>query len=133
MRLILLDSDADLGRRDFTVNALAVDGQGALVDPFGGLEDLDARLIRAVGVAAERFAEDGLRILRGARFVATLNFELEDDTEAAFEGALPVFARVSPERVRQEWVKTMKAESHFRKDASKPWAVLYRTWHLAEA
>ncbi|MEM9074302.1 MAG: hypothetical protein AAGE52_37760 [Myxococcota bacterium] len=100
----------DLARRDFTVNAIAYEPtSGTLVDPFGGAEDLAARRIRAVGVPAERFAEDGLRILRGARFVGTLEFTLEDETEAAFAGALDTFEKVSHERIREEWLKAMKA------------------------
>ncbi len=104
------DIEQDLARRDFTVNAVAYDPiDDTLVDPFGGLADLEAGIIRAVGVPAERFAEDGLRILRGARFVATLGFSLDPETEAAFGGALDTFAKVSHERVREEWVKTMRA------------------------
>lgn len=104
------DIEQDLARRDFTVNAIAYDPiDDALVDPFGGLADLEAGIIRAVGVPAERFAEDGLRILRGARFVATLGFALDPETEAAFAGALDTFAKVSRERIREEWLKTMKA------------------------
>jgi tRNA nucleotidyltransferase (CCA-adding enzyme) len=80
-----------------------------LVDPFGGRDDLRAGLLRAVGDALQRFREDGLRVLRGARFVASLGFTLEPDTEAAITGALDVFQRVSAERVRDEWVKTLKA------------------------
>lgn len=116
------DIREDLARRDFCVNALAVDVEGAIVDPFGGLEDLGARVIRAVGDPAERFAEDGLRILRGARFVATLEFELAPETEAAFRPALPVFAKVSPERVREEWLKAMKA-----REPSRAFVVMKRT------
>ena len=77
------DIDRDLARRDFTVNALAYDPvDGQLVDPFGGLTDMQDKVLRAVGEPSERFQEDGLRILRGARFVATLDFELEPGTEA---------------------------------------------------
>lgn len=112
----------DLARRDFCVNALAVDVEGAIVDPFGGLEDLGSRVIRAVGDPSERFAEDGLRILRGARFVATLEFDLAPETEAAFRSALPVFAKVSPERVREEWLKAMKA-----REPSRAFVVMKRT------
>ena len=102
--------EEDLARRDFTVNAIAYDPvDGRVVDPFGGLEDMRRKLLRAVGAPKERFQEDGLRILRGARFVATLEFELEEATEAAFRGALDTFRRVSPERVREEWLKAMKA------------------------
>ncbi|KPK14617.1 MAG: hypothetical protein AMJ62_12540 [Myxococcales bacterium SG8_38] len=109
------DIESDLGRRDFTVNAIAYDPvDGRLVDPFGGLADMRDRVLRAVGVPRERFQEDGLRILRGARFVATLEFELEPDTEEAFRGALDTFRKVSPERVREEWLKTMKARAPSR-------------------
>lgn len=109
------DIDRDLARRDFTVNALAYDPvDGQLVDPFGGLTDMQDKVLRAVGEPSERFQEDGLRILRGARFVATLDFELEPGTEAAFRGALDTFRKVSPERVREEWMKAMKAEAPSR-------------------
>lgn len=107
--------EADLARRDFTVNAIAFDPiDQDLVDPFGGMADMDARVLRAVGDPKERFQEDGLRILRGARFVATLEFELEPDTERAFEQALETFKKVSAERVRDEWLKAMKANKPSR-------------------
>jgi len=109
------DIDRDLARRDFTVNAIAYDPvDGHVVDPFGGLRDMREKVLRAVGDPNERFQEDGLRILRGARFAATLGFELEEATEAAFSGALDTFRKVSPERVREEWLKTMKAEQPSR-------------------
>lgn len=109
------DIESDLARRDFTVNAIAYDPvDGRLVDPFDGLTDMRDRVLRAVGNPRERFQEDGLRILRGARFVATLEFELEHDTEAAFRGALDTFRKVSPERVREEWLKSMKARAPSR-------------------
>ena len=104
------DIDRDLARRDFTVNAIAYDPvEGKVADPFDGLTDMRDQVLRAVGDPSERFQEDGLRILRGARFVATLGFELEDATEAAFRGALDTFRKVSAERVRDEWMKAMKA------------------------
>ncbi|MDH3845796.1 MAG: HD domain-containing protein, partial [Myxococcales bacterium] len=100
---------------DFTVNAIAYDPvDGRVVDPFHGLVDMNAKVLRAVGDPKERFQEDGLRILRGARFVATLDFELEDATEAAFRGALDTYRKVSPERVREEWLKAMKARAPSR-------------------
>ena len=109
------DIDRDLARRDFTVNAIAYDPvDGHVVDPFGGVQDMRNGVLRAVGDPNERFQEDGLRILRGARFVATLGFELEEATEGAFEGALDTFRKVSPERVREEWLKTMKADQPSR-------------------
>jgi tRNA nucleotidyltransferase (CCA-adding enzyme) len=101
----------DLARRDFTVNAIAYDVLAdRLIDPFGGVEDLAARCLRAVGRASERFAEDGLRVLRAARFVATLEFSLEADTERAILPSLDSYRKVSAERIRDEWLKTMKAE-----------------------
>lgn len=109
------DIESDLARRDFTVNAIAYDPvEGRVVDPFKGIEDMRQGLLRAVGDPRERFQEDGLRILRGARFVATLEFELEQSTEAAFRGALDTFRKVSPERVREEWLKAMKAQAPSR-------------------
>jgi tRNA nucleotidyltransferase (CCA-adding enzyme) len=102
--------ESDLARRDFTINAIAVDPEsGALVDPYGGRQDIDAKIIRAVGKPVERFSEDGLRVLRAARFCATLEFELAPETLAAIEPTLDTFRKVSAERVRDEWVKTMKA------------------------
>lgn len=104
------DIAADLQRRDFTVNAIAYDlANQSLVDPFGGAHDLAARLIRAVGDPAARFAEDGLRVLRAARFVATLEFELHPDTAAAIRPSLGSYRKVSPERLRDEWLKALRA------------------------
>ncbi|HSP18590.1 MAG TPA: [cytidine(C)-cytidine(C)-adenosine (A)]-adding enzyme [Myxococcaceae bacterium] len=100
----------DLARRDFTVNALAFDPvAGAFRDPFGGQEDLGRRRIRCVGVAAERFGEDGLRPLRAVRFATVLDFELEPATEAAIPGALGVFDKVALERRRDEFLKLLLA------------------------
>jgi tRNA nucleotidyltransferase (CCA-adding enzyme) len=100
----------DLARRDFTVNAIAFDPlRRMLADPFDGMKDLEHRLLRAVGNPAERFGEDGLRVLRAARFVATLEFELDQATADAIRPSLVSFRKVSPERVRDEWLKSMKA------------------------
>jgi tRNA nucleotidyltransferase (CCA-adding enzyme) len=105
------DIVADLARRDFTVNAIAVDpANGALVDPFDGRKDLAAKILRAVGKPLERFSEDGLRVLRAARFCATLELDIEPATLAAIAPTLDTFRKVSAERVRDEWVKTMKAK-----------------------
>ncbi|MGO8998429.1 MAG: CCA tRNA nucleotidyltransferase [Polyangiaceae bacterium] len=109
------DITADLARRDFTVNAIAVDpADGKVIDPFDGRKDLAARVLRAVGDPVERFSEDGLRVLRAARFVATLEMELDPATEAAILPTLDTFRKVSLERVRDEWVKTMKARAPSR-------------------
>ncbi|MEM9492123.1 MAG: hypothetical protein AAGC55_23450 [Myxococcota bacterium] len=100
----------DLARRDFVINAMAYDPIARrLVDPFGGMDDLKAGRVRAVGAAERRFAEDGLRVMRAVRFAAVLEFALDPATEAAIAGALPVLARVSRERVRDELVKLLGA------------------------
>lgn len=106
------DITADLARRDFTFNAMAIDPiDGHLIDPFGGRADLEARVLRAVGDAAERFFEDGLRVMRAARFSATLECTIAPETEAAMGAprSLDTFRRVSAERVRDEWLKAMRA------------------------
>jgi tRNA nucleotidyltransferase (CCA-adding enzyme) len=101
----------DLARRDLTINALAWDPVNReLTDAFTGLEDLRNGLIRAVGDAATRFAEDGLRTMRAVRFAATMGFRLAPETEAAISGALDVFDKVSRERVRVELVKLLSAQ-----------------------
>ena len=121
------DITADLARRDFTINAIAIDPLDAhVIDPFGGRDDLRAGVLRAVGDARERFAEDGLRVLRAARFVASLELELDPATEAAIEPTLDTFRKVSAERVRDEWVKTMKARR-----PSRAFDVMRRTGILA--
>lgn len=108
----LTDITEDLARRDFTVNAIAFDlDTHTVVDPFGGLRDLEARVVRAVGNPVERFREDGLRVLRAARFVATLEATLDPATEAAIGQTLDTFRKVSVERVREEWLKAMKASA----------------------
>jgi tRNA nucleotidyltransferase (CCA-adding enzyme) len=106
------DITSDLARRDFTVNAMAVDPlDGRLIDPFDGRGDLSRGLLRAVGNPIERFAEDGLRVLRAARFVATLELTLDAATEAAVRPTLGTYRKVAQERVRDEWIKTMKARA----------------------
>ena len=105
------DIEDDLARRDFTVNAIALDpASGALIDPWGGQKDLERGVLRAVGDPEARFREDGLRVLRAARFVATLEATLDEATSRAIGQTLETFRKVSPERVREEWLKTMKAK-----------------------
>ena len=70
--------EEDLKRRDFTINALALNAQGQIIDLFHGLEDLQNKRLKAVGIAAERFQEDALRMMRGLRFVSQLGFDLEE-------------------------------------------------------
>ncbi|MFT3776452.1 MAG: HD domain-containing protein [Minicystis sp.] len=106
------DITADLARRDFTINAMAIDPvDGHLIDPFEGRRDLQNKVIRAVGDPGERFAEDGLRVLRAARFSATLECAIDAETERAMGSSRShdTFRRVSAERVRDEWLKAMRA------------------------
>lgn len=100
----------DAGHRDATVNAIALDlATGTLLDPLGGVADLDAGLLRAPGEPADRFAEDPLRVLRVARLVAQLGFAVEPRTAAAMAEAAPNLAAVAPERVRGELTKLLVA------------------------
>jgi tRNA nucleotidyltransferase/poly(A) polymerase len=103
--------EEDLARRDFTMNAIALaPATGELRDPWDGLGDLAARRIRAVGDPAARFGEDGLRPLRGVRFASQLGFELDPPTLAAIHPALPIFRKVSAERMRDELYKILGSE-----------------------
>jgi tRNA nucleotidyltransferase (CCA-adding enzyme) len=95
--------EADLAHRDFTLNAMAWDPvRDALIDPFEGARDLEARRLRAVGSARDRFAEDPLRALRAVRLVASLGLTLDPDLEAAIAEARPALAGRARERVRAE-------------------------------
>ena len=94
--------EEDLARRDFPVNAIAMDLEGNVQDPFGGREDLQKGLIRCVGEPARRFQEDGLRLMRALRFSSTLNFPIEPATAAAVLETLPMLDHVASERVQVE-------------------------------
>ncbi len=92
----------DLGRRDFTIGAMAWHPERGLCDPFGGRCDLREGILRAVGDPDTRFREDGLRILRGVRFVSKLGLSVEPGTASAMERQLPMLDHVSKERIRDE-------------------------------
>jgi tRNA nucleotidyltransferase (CCA-adding enzyme) len=111
------DLSEDLARRDFTINAIAYGGRPTrggptrpaegrpalgLIDPSGGLRDLEARLVRAVGDPLERFEEDALRLLRAARFSAQLSFAIEKGTADAMAAKASLVTHVSRERLGQE-------------------------------
>ncbi len=97
----------DLGRRDFTVNAMAYHPQTGLVDPFGGQQDLQRRVIRCVGDPAARFSEDALRLLRALRFASTLEFAIEPATADALSRLRHHLAVVSVERVAAELTRLL--------------------------
>lgn len=101
----------DLKRRDFTINALAVDKDGQVIDKFDGLKDLDKKIIRAVGHAEERFHEDALRMMRAVRFQAQLNFKIEEKTAQAIADNAPLLAKIAIERIREEFVKMMLSQN----------------------
>lgn len=97
----------DLLRRDFTMNAMAYNETEGLVDPFGGMSDLEHRIIRCVGDAAKRFTEDALRILRGVRFAAQLGFEIEEETREGMRQLAPTLQMISAERIQVELIKML--------------------------
>lgn len=99
--------EEDLKRRDFTINAMAYNRERGLVDPFGGMEDLKAGVIRCVGEPEERFGEDALRMLRAVRFSAQLGYAIEDATGRAIRKLSGTLVRVSAERIQAELVKVM--------------------------
>ncbi|MHC5248242.1 CCA tRNA nucleotidyltransferase [Enterococcus sp. LJL90] len=100
----------DLKRRDFTINAFALEEDGEIIDLFDGLEDLAAKIIRAVRNPHERFREDALRMMRGLRFVSQLGFSLESETAAAIEENHALLAKISVERINVEFVKFLLGE-----------------------
>lgn len=95
----------DLSRRDFTMNALALDVHNNLIDPFGGLDDMHKKIIRCVGDAHERFNEDALRMMRAIRFAARLNFSIEQGTLQAIQDNHGLLVHVSMERINEEFSK----------------------------
>jgi tRNA nucleotidyltransferase/poly(A) polymerase len=95
----------DASRRDFTLNAMALDSHGNLLDPFGGQNDIAARLIRCVGDPRERMAEDPLRALRAVRFAARFGFEIEAGTAHAVREIAPRVVQAAAERVARELTK----------------------------
>ena len=92
----------DLKRRDFTINAMAFSEKRGLIDPFGGMDDLKAKIIRTVGDPRERFLEDHLRILRGIRFSSSLEFRIEEETYRASKEMGKSLEKISSERIREE-------------------------------
>lgn len=106
----VMDVEQDLARRDLTINAIAYDPiEGWMVDPFGGILDLQAATIRAVGNAEARFREDGLRIMRVAKFAARFGYTVEEATFQAMQNSLETLKKVSKERIQDELSKTLMA------------------------
>ena len=99
----------DLARRDFTINAVALDSKGQITDPYNGQKDIKDKVVRAVGNASERFNEDSLRMLRAVRLVAELNFGIDGNTAAAISENSKHLSHVSRERVRDELIRILNS------------------------
>ena len=104
------DLKADLARRDFTMNAIALGLDGSLRDPFGGAGDIKAGVIRCVGEPTQRFQEDGLRVMRALRFAAVLGYEIEEQTAQAIHENRHMLEHVAAERIHVELCKLLVGE-----------------------
>ena len=100
----------DLKRRDFTINAMAMDSSGELYDPFGGKKDLEDKILRAVGSPHERIKEDAIRILRAIRFAGRFDFYIEDELFDAISFERKLLKKISPERIFDEFSKMITSE-----------------------
>ena len=100
----------DMRRRDFTINAMAYNDEEGLVDHFGGIDDLEKKIIRCVGSPVERFTEDALRIMRAVRFAAQLDYEIEEETRIAIKELSPNLRKISAERIQTELVKLITSD-----------------------
>lgn len=100
----------DLKRRDFTINAMAYNDRGGIVDAFDGMQDLENKIIRCVGNPIERFTEDALRMMRAVRFSGQLGYEIEPATAEAVKELAPTLSKISAERICTELVKLMVSD-----------------------
>lgn len=105
------DLQTDLSRRDFTVNAMAVHPEKGVVDFYGGIDDLNKKLIRCVGNPDLRFTEDALRIMRGVRFASTLGFSIEEETEKSILKNAHLLKEIAAERIIVELKKTVTGKN----------------------
>mgnify|MGYP001145155558 CR=1 FL=1 len=101
--------EEDLARRDFTINAIAYDGE-KIIDPFHGQKDLKDKIIRCVGNPHKRFNEDALRLIRAIRFASQLGFLIEEKTKEAIEKNNQLITKISWERIRDEFLKILKSD-----------------------
>lgn len=99
--------EEDLARRDFTINALAMNLQGEKIDPYHGIVDLEHGTLRGVGDPITRFKEDPLRMLRGIRFAVQLDFTIEEKTYKAMKECAPSIQNIAMERILAEWNKAL--------------------------
>ena len=103
--------EEDLARRDFTMNAISMDLQGNLRDPYGGADDIKSRLIRCVGEPDQRFQEDGLRVMRALRFAAVFGYEIEEQTAQAVHENRTMLDWVAAERINAELCKLLVGQN----------------------
>ena len=105
--------EEDLGRRDFTMNAVAVSINGGIkiVDPFDGQKDIEKKLIKTVGIPKDRFSEDALRMMRAIRFHSELGFEIEKETLSAIEKNSSLIKHVALERIKDEFSKIILSDN----------------------
>jgi tRNA nucleotidyltransferase (CCA-adding enzyme) len=109
--VIFIDKlEDDLARRDFTVNAMADNPEKGLTDLYGGIQDINDKIIKTVGDPLVRFEEDPLRMIRAARFAAQLGFEIDNKTYGAISKKYRLLKEISADRIRQEFEKIMVAE-----------------------
>ncbi len=101
--------EEDLSRRDFTINAIAYDGE-KIIDPYEGQEDLKNKLIKAVGDPEKRFKEDALRLIRGIRLASQLGFMIEEKTRSSIEKSAELITKISWERIRDEFLKILESD-----------------------
>lgn len=109
--------EEDLARRDFTINAMAMDGEGKIIDPFDGRGDIVRKCIRCVGEAKDRFGEDALRMVRGVRFAARYGFDFAPETWQGLLTNRLLITRVAVERIADElhkWLKGPRVERGYQ-------------------
>lgn len=104
--------EEDLARRDFTINALALSEKG-MVDPFGGCQDIEKKVVKAVGDPDKRFQEDALRLMRAIRIATQLGFEIEEKTFQAIKENAGLIREISGERIRDELFKILESPSYY--------------------
>src|SRR3989344_2336364 len=99
----------DLARRDFTINAMAMDSKGNIIDPFNGAIDLNKKIIRAVGDSGKRFQEDALRLMRAIRIATQLDFDIENITLKAIQKNANLIGDIASDRIRDELFKLLES------------------------
>ena len=119
--------EQDLARRDFTMNAIALGTDGALRDPFEGADDIKAGLIRCVGEPAQRFQEDGLRLMRALRFSAVLGYRIGEQTAQAIHRCRAMLDKVAAERIHVELCALLTGQNAGKVLRQYP-DVLYQFW-----